>query len=145
MQKTLSAKILLRECLNWLLCYVQAEIADNTFSPIILGSADSGRQNCRAVMLCQLLVRFVENDLIPRICTGSTKKISGTHWESYLIQQYSDGVFRKNGALFIAVFEEKMEKNRSSGSLSLGLFFMCLIRASSLCAAIASSFSPYTL
>ena len=64
MQKTLSAKILLRECLNWLLCYVQAEIADNTFSPIILGSADSGRQNCRAVMLCQLLVRFVENDLI---------------------------------------------------------------------------------
>jgi len=35
MQKTLSAKILLRECLNWLLCYVPAEIADNTFSPIM--------------------------------------------------------------------------------------------------------------
>ena len=59
--------------------------------------------------------------IIPRICTGSTKKISGTHWESYLIQQYSDGVFRRNGALSIAVFEEKNGEKSFIRELVFGL------------------------
>lgn len=46
-------------------CSCNRDDTDGTLnSSFILGSADSGRQNCRAVMLCQLLVRFVENDLI---------------------------------------------------------------------------------
>ena len=31
---------------------------------LILGRTNSGRQNCRAVMLRRLLIRFVENDLV---------------------------------------------------------------------------------
>ena len=45
--------------------YEGRDDTDSTLnSSFILGSADSGRQNCRAIMLCQLLVRFIENNLI---------------------------------------------------------------------------------
>ena len=44
---------------NTIIAFIQAEIADNIFSPIILGFPDSGRKDGEIVMFCHLMISCV--------------------------------------------------------------------------------------
>ena len=49
---------------NTIIALIQAGIADNIFSPIILRLADTCRYDCGAVMLGQFLVTAVQNHIV---------------------------------------------------------------------------------
>ena len=49
---------------NTIIALIQAGIADNIFSPIILRLADTRRYDCGAVMLGQFLVTAVQNHIV---------------------------------------------------------------------------------
>ena len=45
---------------NTIIALIQAGIADNIFSPIILGSPNTGRNNRSAIVLCHLLIGSID-------------------------------------------------------------------------------------
>ena len=52
---------------NTIIALIQAGIADNIFSPIILRLADTCRYDCGTVMLSQFLVTAVQNHIVPGV------------------------------------------------------------------------------
>ena len=50
---------------NTIIALIQAGIADNIFSPIILGSPDSCRNNGYVIMFCHLMVSSIQCGRIP--------------------------------------------------------------------------------
>ena len=52
---------------NTIIALIQAGIADNIFSPIILRLADTCRYDCGTVMLGQFLVTAVQNHIVPGV------------------------------------------------------------------------------
>ena len=50
---------------NTIIAFIQAEIADNIFSPIIFGSPDTRRNNSSAIVLSQFLISFIDLLVFP--------------------------------------------------------------------------------
>ncbi len=46
---------------NTIIALIQAEIADNIFSPIILWTANAGRDYCSAIVVCEFCIAAVQD------------------------------------------------------------------------------------